>query len=77
MELIVGTYGPRLWLLELGVATFDVLQRLPADRCIWSGRFNTMPCSVSPFTGSRTVGRQVRDQYDYSRIIVTFASYDD
>ena len=25
MELIVGTYGPRLWLLELGVATFDVL----------------------------------------------------
>ena len=25
MELIVGTYGQRLWLLELGVATFDVL----------------------------------------------------
>lgn len=25
MELIVGTYGTRLWLLELGVATFDVL----------------------------------------------------
>lgn len=24
MELIVGTYGPRLWLLDLGVATFDV-----------------------------------------------------
>ena len=26
MELIVGTYGPRLWLLELGVASFDVLR---------------------------------------------------
>ena len=26
MELIVGTYGARLWLLQLGVATFDVLQ---------------------------------------------------
>ena len=25
MELIVGTYGRHLWLLELGVATFDVL----------------------------------------------------
>ena len=25
MELIVGTYGSKLLLLELGVATFDVL----------------------------------------------------